>query len=123
MADHSFLTTIDLLDMVRVRLKSLNRNDSDYEAARVLGVAQATTSAWRTGKQRMGEDAGLAAAEFLGIEQEYVMACLLFERAQGEKARNFWRDLAAKLAQRRDVAAVCFLSVFAAFAAIPHLLA
>jgi len=122
MPDHSFLTTIDLLDMVRARLKSLNRNDSDYEAARVLGVSQPTTSAWRTGKQRMGEDAGLAAAEFLELEQEYVMACLLFERAQSEKARSFWRELAAKLAQRRDVAAIALLSVFTAFSAASHYL-
>lgn len=123
MPDNSFLTTIDLLDMVRARLKSLNRNDSDYEAAKVLGVSQPTTSAWRTGKQRMGEDAGLAAAEFLGLEQEYVMACLLFERAQSDKSRNFWRDLAAKLSTRRDVAVIAAASVFTVYAALPYLLA
>lgn len=110
------MTTIDLLDAVRLRCKSMNLPDSDYQAAKQLGVTHGAVSQWRNRKTGMSEDAGLAAANFLQIEPEYVIACILMERAKTDETRTFWRQLAERIAARSSVATVAFLAVFTASA-------
>lgn len=121
MTDPVVMTTIDILDAVRLRLKSLNRKDSDYEAAKTLGVTQQAVSHWRARRHAMDNDTGLVAAKFLNMEPEYIMFCLQLERAKSDDARSFWRRLAEKIHQRSNVAALSILTVFTVFAALPHL--
>lgn len=121
MTDPVVMTTTDILDAVRLRLKSLNRNDSDYEAAKVLGVSHGAVSHWRTRRHTMDDKAGLAAANFLELEQEYVLFCLHLERAKDENTRSFWRRLAEKIHQQSHVAVLSLFTVLTVFAALPHL--
>lgn len=102
------ITTQDLYNGV----KSLTGKDSAYAVAKQLGANHQSACNWRDARTTMDDFYAMKAALQLGLDPDYVLACLAAERAQ----RGHQDETAAawlRIAQRLAVAAsVCYLALF-----------
>ena len=84
-------------------LKRANSLETDYQAAKLMGVTTSYTSQWRRGKP-MSDTSALRAAELAGLDPGYVLAAIAAERArrsQLPEVGKVWRGLANERAARR----------------------
>lgn len=91
MENRTLQYTNDFLD----ELKSLNGNASDYRLAKILEVKAATISNYRHGKSFFDDAVCERVADLLGIQPEYVLACIHAERAKSPSLRTAWTHIAA----------------------------
>lgn len=100
--------TIDLYEGV----KALTDTGSAYAVAQYLGAARQSGCNWRDGKQTMDDRYAIKAAQALGWDADYVLACLAVERAaraDSADAAAVWRHVALRLA---TAASVVFLGIY-----------
>ncbi len=71
--------------------------DSDYAAAKILGVSKMTLSSYRNGKSHLGDEAACKVAELLNLDSSYVMACIASERAKKPEVKAAWKHAAEVL--------------------------
>lgn len=91
--------------------------DSDYRAARELGVTRGAMSQIRTGDSAtLGEETALKVAEALQLDPALVLADQAMERARSESARTAW---AAVLQRLGGVAAGVLVAVGVSSAPAP----
>ncbi len=80
------------------RLKVEKALQSDYAAAKMLGLTTAAVSKIRTSDSTLGEDTAVRLAENLGIEPAFVLADQAMERAKNGAARRAWEAVAEFIA-------------------------
>lgn len=107
MKNQTLMTTLELLD----ELKSLNNNASDYRAAQIIGVKPQTVSKWRTQGSIPDDDTAVRVADALGVQPEYVLACVHAERCKTPQARSAWLHIAAAFG---TAAAFVFIAIIIA---------
>ena len=98
-------TTRELLDQVKQRHKI----PSDGALSRALGLSRQAISHHMHGRVFLGQDTALRVAELLDMSPDYVIACAEAERAQTDKTRRYWRDLAQRAG---SIAAAVLVAVF-----------
>ena len=101
-------TTQSLIDL----FEKSNENCTDYRAAKLLEIDKSTISEWRRKGSVMKDETGLKIAETLGLEPDYVLACLAAERAKDSQTRVIWEGIANRL---HSVAATFLLAVFVTY--------
>ncbi|WP_186113239.1 helix-turn-helix transcriptional regulator [Burkholderia gladioli] len=79
-------TTIEWLDAAKARLDL----QSDYAAAKALGVTRSTISGYRTGRSVFDEKTCIRVAEILGIDPLEVIASARVESAKDAETRGVW---------------------------------
>jgi hypothetical protein len=87
-------TTADFLDDLRAKLGAT----SDGKLALALKLDRQQVSRWRQQKNAFDDDTTLKIAAQLGIEPDYIMACMAVQRARTPEARTAWERIAAKVA-------------------------
>lgn len=101
------ITTQDLYNSI----KSLIGKDSAYAVGKALGATNQAACNWRDGKHAMDDQYALRAALALGLDPDFVLACLAAERAQRvhqEETAAAWRRIATRLA---TAASICFVLI------------
>lgn len=90
------ITTKDLFD----GLQALLGKDSAYAVAKHLGATPGSGLNWKKGKT-MDDMFAIKAALSLGLDPDYVLACLQAERveksANSEAAVEHWKNIALKI--------------------------
>ncbi len=81
------LTTMDILQ----RLQEANENCTKYRVSKILGVTTATVSRWSHGKNTMDDTKAFQAAQMLGLDPKYVVACVNAERNKGKENYEVWQ--------------------------------
>ncbi|MFN3586041.1 MAG: hypothetical protein ACK4UT_00940 [Moraxellaceae bacterium] len=102
------LTTADIYTAV----KALIGKDSAYAVAKVLGASNQAALTWRDGRHVMDDARAIKAAQMLGWDADYVLACLAAERAERADHADtaaVWRHVALRLA---TAASAGFLGIF-----------
>jgi hypothetical protein len=94
------LTTAKLL----AALKKANGNCSDYRVAKILKVTTATVSRWNCNLGPMSEETAKKAAELLGFDPVYVVACIHAEQQKGKDIYPVWKDLCHRLEREQKAA-------------------
>ncbi|MBB6324358.1 helix-turn-helix domain-containing protein [Paraburkholderia sp. SIMBA_009] len=79
-------TTIEWLDAAKARLDI----QSDYAAAKALGVTRSTISGYRTGRTVFDEKICIRVAEILGVDPLEVIASARVESAKDAETRGVW---------------------------------
>lgn len=87
-------TTADFLDDLRAKLGAT----SDGKLALALKLDRQQVSRWRQQKNAFDDDTALKFAAQLGIEPDYIMACMAVQRSRTPEARSAWSRIAAKVA-------------------------
>lgn len=95
--------TNELLD----QYKATNNLDSDYAAAKALGLRPNRLSNYRTGVSHADDKTAVMLADALGLDRLKTIARVNMDRARDTKERAFWRHIAAAAA----VAGVALLIV------------
>ncbi|MDP2227582.1 MAG: hypothetical protein Q8J78_08915 [Moraxellaceae bacterium] len=83
------ITTLDLFNGV----KTLTGKDSAYAVGKYLQVDPDTAGNWAKGKATMGDQAAVKAAAALGLDPEYVLACMHLEREKNAELRKVWERI------------------------------
>ena len=94
--------TTDLLD----QFKTKNELDSDYAAAKALGLRPNRLSNYRTGVSHADDKTAVILADALGLDRLQTIARVNMDRSRDSKERAFWRHIAAAAA----VAAVAIVA-------------
>lgn len=84
-------TSADWIDQVKRR----HGLDSDYAAAKLLGVSTSHISHYRNGRSTMDAYMAARVAELLDVEPLRVIASAEAERARDPDRKDFWKRLAA----------------------------
>ena len=100
-------------------LKSRYGIESDYALAKLLGIAKNTMSLYRNSKSHFSDEVAIKAAELLGIDAGYVMACMAYERARTPLAKARWKHTADILYGLAAGLAVIFFLPFITLPANP----
>ena len=100
--------TNELLDKYKAAVGA----ESDYAAAKALGIRPNRLSNYRTGVSHADDKTAVMLADALGLDRLQTIARINMDRARDSKERAFWRHIAAAAA----IAAVAFVSI----AAAPH---
>ncbi len=80
------------------RAKSVKGWESDYRAAKELGMTRGGMSQIRTGDSAtLGEDTALKVALALNVDPVVVLADQAMERAKSEPAKKAWKEVLEKL--------------------------
>lgn len=82
--------TTELLD----RVKKARKIDSDYAAAKLLGVTQQTLSNYRNGVSHADDRVAIILADELGIDRLQTIARVNSDRAKKPEDRAFWKRIA-----------------------------
>src|SRR5258708_10293895 len=98
-------TTADFLDDLRARCTL----PSDSKLALNMKWERQQLSRYRMGKSTFDDQTALKVAAALGIEPDYIMACMSAQRARTPETRSAWERIAAKVA-----AAVLICNTFVA---------
>lgn len=77
-------------------IKTAHHIESDYAAAKLLGVTRSAVSNYRLGKSGFDEDVALRAAELLRRDPEELMLASRIERAKDDATRAPWVRLAKR---------------------------
>lgn len=76
--------------------KAVQRIETDYRLAKVLGINASRISQYRSGQGIvMGEDLAFRVAELACVEPIKVLAELAAERSQTEAGRAYWKSVAS----------------------------
>lgn len=86
--------TTDLLD----QFKTKNGIDSDYAAAKALGLRPNRLSNYRTGVSHADDKTAVILADALGLDRLQTIARVNMDRSRDSKERAFWRHIAAAAA-------------------------
>lgn len=89
-----------LLDELRLRA------GSDRKASILVGVSQASYSAWRRGHARPDDDQARRIAELLQLDAAHVAAVLHAERAKTDETRAMWQRVAETFSRAAVLAIV-----------------
>ncbi|MDI1303009.1 MAG: hypothetical protein PSX71_13980 [bacterium] len=103
------LTTNDLYEGVKAVLRKAGKPDTPYGVAKFLGASRQCGYYWRDGESTMSDEHAKAAAEALGINPDYAVACMHLEREKNEEMRPIW----ARIVSAVPYAACLALAVFA----------
>ncbi|WP_081885010.1 helix-turn-helix domain-containing protein [Paraburkholderia kururiensis] len=87
-------STQQYLDEVKARLDI----ESDYAAAKALGVTRAAVSKYRLGISMPDDLVCARIAEILGVEVMEVIAATNYQRAKSDDARHLWEGIWGKAA-------------------------
>jgi predicted transcriptional regulator len=87
-------TTVEYLDATKARLGL----ESDYAAAKALGVTRAAVSRYRTGTGTFDDLTAARVAEILGVEPIEVIAAVNYERTKDVRGRAVWESIWGKAA-------------------------
>lgn len=80
------------------RAKSVKQWESDYRAAKELGLTRGGISQIRTGTTpTLSEDTAVKVAEALGVDPIIILADQAMERSKSEKARSAWAGVLGRL--------------------------
>ncbi|OJA63787.1 hypothetical protein BGV68_01840 [Burkholderia ubonensis] len=79
-------TTMQWLDAVKERLQI----ESDYAAAKALGVTRFSVSSWRNGRATFDDDTAFRVAEILEVNPLEVIVSCRAERAKNDDQRHAW---------------------------------
>lgn len=90
--------TTDFLDLLQEHFKPLSENGNtpatDYRVAKEMGWLSSGISNYRNGRSNFSDEVAVQVADVLGMEREYVLACIHFERAKSGTLRDTWRVIA-----------------------------
>lgn len=78
-------------------IKSKYGIESDYAAAKLLGVTKTTMSHYRNGKGLLGDDSAMKIAQLLELDPGYVLACIAAERSKQPEVKAAWKHTAEML--------------------------
>lgn len=87
------ITTSKLL----AALKKAHGDCSDYRIAKILDVAKTTVSRWSCGHGYMSEETARKAAQILGWDETYTIACIHAEGMKGSETYPIWKEICDKL--------------------------
>jgi len=89
MKDEAFTkpTTVRLLD----QWKTKTSTESDYKAAKTLGITQSTISGWRHGRSHAKPALAARMARDLGLDEMAVLAAIEADRAHDGDDRRTWQ--------------------------------
>lgn len=90
-------TSNDLLNAVSEALKARGDSGSDYAVSKALGLSRQAISKIRSGLNGLGNDAGIKAAEVIGMDPLRILAILGAERSKTEVERSTWELLLKRL--------------------------
>lgn len=88
------LNTLDILEILRLRVAERTGTGTDYRIAKELGCTPSAVHGWKT-RYSIEARYAIKIAGYCGIDARYLVACVEYEKAQDEAAREFWRSLAA----------------------------
>ncbi|MGE8281340.1 MAG: hypothetical protein ACN6O2_12990 [Stenotrophomonas sp.] len=80
-------TTVKLLD----QWKAKTSTESDYKAAKTLGITQSTISGWRHGRSHAKPALAARMAKDLGLDEMAVLAAIEADRAHDGDDRRTWQ--------------------------------
>ncbi len=80
--------------MLRAKNSGPNKLCTDYRLAKILGLSKTAMTRYMRHGGGMSSDVGLKIAKELGLDANYVVACLAHEREQSELVRPVWAALA-----------------------------
>ncbi|WP_342315392.1 hypothetical protein [Lysobacter sp. FW306-1B-D06B] len=86
--------TNELLD----QFKAKHGLESDYAAAKDLGLRPNRLSNYRTGVSHADDKTAVILADALGLDRLQTIARVNMDRARDSKERSFWRQIAAAAA-------------------------
>jgi hypothetical protein len=79
------------------RVKSVRGFETNYRAAKELGMHPNVISTYKTRGGTMDEEAAVKVAEVLGIDPIIILADQAMERSKSEKARSAWAGVLGRL--------------------------
>lgn len=89
-------TAKKLLKALQNEFKKRQQSSTMYAIAKRLEVSQTACQNWAKGKS-MDDDNAAKIAEYLGLNQEWVLACMHAERAKGSDSYEIWKAICQKL--------------------------
>lgn len=87
------LNTAQIVELVRRQ----SNTGSLYAASKLLEVRPQTITGYTSSYRVMNDEIGLKAASLLGIDPDYVLACLAAERAKDSPAFKTWAHICQRL--------------------------
>jgi DNA-binding XRE family transcriptional regulator len=109
-------TTNQILDAISAKHGGV----TDYRLAKFFGTSPQTVGHWRKGRSALSLDYALKAAELLGWEPAYVVACVERERAEKDarleatdEIKATWEKIADAFKPAAAILAVMFVFAFA----------
>lgn len=108
------ITTAHLYDGVKALLRKAGKPDTPYGVAKFLGASRQCGYNWRDGGT-MGDEHAKAAAEALGINPDYVVACMHLEREKNEELRPIWQRIVSAVPYAAGLAALVIGAPFLPF--------
>ena len=94
------ISTHELLQL----FKRTAGNCSDYRAAQLLHVQKATVSKWARGVGGMSEETARKAARYVGLPEEWVVACIHAEKHEGTEIYEVWKNICRTLSPNKRAA-------------------
>lgn len=88
--------TVRLLDAWKAK-KGI---DSDYKAAKALGITTPTTTNWRNGKNHAATRLAAKLAKDLGLDPGGIAAVIEADRTINPTEKKLWEDVAVRLVGR-----------------------
>lgn len=82
-------------------LRDQTETRSDYAVSKLLGIRPQTICNWKSGRGAMSEDIALKAADLLGFDPEYVLACVTAERAKDTPTYETWVKVCERLTPKK----------------------
>jgi transcriptional regulator with XRE-family HTH domain len=75
------------------QVKKVNGWESDYRAAKELGLSRTTISSYRSKTPTLDEETSLKVAHALGVNPAIVLADQAIQRARTEEAKTAWSSI------------------------------
>ena len=79
------------------RVKTAKGIESDYAAAKTLGISRAVVSSYRGAIPTMDEDTAVKVALALDVNPVVILADQAMERSKSEPAKKAWKEVLEKL--------------------------
>lgn len=89
-------------------LKQNNGNCTNYRIHKILDCSPRAVSNWDNGRATMDDTYARKAANLLGLDEDYVVACITAERNKNTSNYDLWKHICHRLGA---VAALLFVSV------------
>lgn len=100
MLGHKMISSLELLTLI----KQTAGDCSDYRVAQLLNVQKATVSKWARGVGGMSEGIAREAARYVGLPEEWVVACIHAEKHEGTEIYEVWKKICRTIAPKRKAA-------------------
>lgn len=111
-------TTKKLLSEVKKRVKKEYGKATVYRLAKVVGVSRRTIDNWEMGRT-MDDENAVKIALFLGLDPEYILACITAERCENTAAAEVWRGIVQRLEHPIAASLAAFVVIAAALPGLP----